>query len=69
MTGKYPKAQTTLLCSEVTTTEEIIAFLYRAILCKSNVLFTILKVEQLDLQQSQTILEIMNDLYIQEKIK
>ena len=38
---------TTLLCNELTSSEEIIAFLYRAFYCKSNILFTIINAEHL----------------------
>ena len=67
LTGNLPKPQTTLLCNELTTVEELTAFLTRAILCKSNVLFSIMKIEQLDLFKGQKVLEILNDLYIKEK--
>ena len=39
--GKLPIAQNILICSNETSIEEIQSFLYRAILCDSNTLFTV----------------------------
>ena len=41
LTGSPPMAQTVLLCNEETTSEEITAFMYRALLCQYHVFFMI----------------------------
>ena len=48
LTDHPPMAQTLLLCNEETTSEEIIAFMYRAILCKYHVIFMVGKIELLN---------------------
>ena len=67
LTGNLPLPQTLLICNEETTSEEIIAFFYRAILCEYNVLFVIMKIENLEEKINETILDILNNIFIQNK--
>ena len=69
LTGNPPLAQTILLCSDSTTTEEITAFMYKSILCNYNVLFSIVKVEILEIEKRYMILEFLDKLYIENLTK
>ena len=64
LTSNAPMAQTILLCNEETTSEEIIAFLYRAILCEYNALFMVAKLNLLTPEKRQIITGLINMLYI-----
>ena len=67
LTGNIPSPQTLLMCNEETTSEEITAFLYKAILCEYNALFIIMKIESLEVEIRQDILDILNTLFIQNR--
>jgi len=62
LTNQTPAAQAILLCNKETTTEELTAFLYRAILCNFNSCFIIAGVELLEFDKKSTLLEILNEL-------
>ena len=47
LTNNYPISQALLMCNKETSTDEIISFIHRAILCQDNVLFMISKIEEL----------------------
>ena len=63
ITNNFPLASTLLLCNKDTTSEEIIAFLYRSILCDYNVLFCIARTEDLTKEKKSIILETIIELY------
>ena len=68
LTGHPPMAQTVLLCNEETTSEEIIAFMYRAFLCQYHVIFMVGKIELLTPDKRQTLTSLINTLFAgQEK--
>ena len=50
-----------LQCNSTTSIEEVIAFYYRAILCKFRVLFTIWKIEYLSVQAQKKLVEILGE--------
>ena len=56
-------AQNILLCNEKTSSEEITSFLYRAILCDCNIVFTMGKVELLKNEPRQTLTNLINSLF------
>ena len=64
LTGNTPMAQNVLLCNEETTYEEIIAFLYRAIMCEYHVVFMVGKIELLGLEKMMTLQSVFNSLFI-----
>ena len=64
LTNNLPIYQTILFCNQETNKEEIFSFLYRAILCEENILFTIIKPENLDLDSSNYLFKIYNEIYI-----
>ena len=66
LTKHFPISQTVLFCNDETSTEEIISFLYRAIKCKQNILFTIIKCEALNKDNGNLILNLLSDLYIEK---
>ena len=66
LTKNLPCAQTFLLCSLKTTREEIISFIYRALKCESYTLFVILKAETLDLEISNFLLSLLEELYVEK---
>ena len=47
--GKNPPRYSILICNEETTTEELLAFLYLALMCKFHSLFLILKPDKLSI--------------------
>ena len=63
LTNNLPIYQTILFCNQETNKEEIFSFLYRAMLCEENILFTIIKPENLDLDSSNYLYKIYNDIY------
>ena len=63
LTGNFPMAQTLLLCNEETTSEEIIAFMYRAFLCQYHVVFMVGKIELLNSDQRLVLTRIINTLF------
>ena len=67
LTGNLPSPQTLLICNEETTSEEIIAFLYKAILCEYNTLFVIMKIENLKIEIRQNIIDILNTLFLRNR--
>ena len=56
-TGKLPLSYSVLLCNQQTSTEEIIAFLYRAITNKENLLFSIIRPECLSTEVEHIMIE------------
>jgi len=58
-TGHIPIAQTVLCCNENTLEEEIVSFIYRSMLCKSNTLFIIMKPENLKLKNKKLLIELV----------
>ena len=62
LTSYIPLAQNVLLCNEKTSNEEIISFLYRAILCEYNSCFMVGGIESLNSNQKATMLELLNNL-------
>ena len=67
LTGNSPMAQTVLLCNEETTSEEIIAFMYRAFLCKYHVVFMVGKIELLTPQKRQILTGLIDKLFTRKK--
>ena len=66
LTDNIPIAQTVLLCNKETTNEELVAFLYRAILCEFNSCFIIGGIELLEFDKKSKLLEILNLLLSQD---
>ena len=66
LTKHTPVAQTILLCNKETTNEELIAFLYRAILCDYNSCFIIGGIELLQFEQKSTLLKLISELYVED---
>ena len=64
-TKHTPSAQSVLLCNKETTSEELIAFLYRSILCESNSCFILGGVELLEFDKKTILLELLNDLFVE----
>ena len=64
ITGNFPLAITTLLCTKETNEEEITSFIYRTILCEFRVLFIIIGSDNLELSKAQYLLWILDSLYI-----
>ena len=64
LTANAPMAQSVLLCNEETTSEEIIAFLYRAFLCEFNAVFMVGRLNLLTPEKRQIITGLINMLYI-----
>ena len=62
LTNKNPEAQTVLLCNKETTSEELIAFLYRSILCEFNSCFIIGGVELLEFEKRNIFMETLKEL-------
>lgn len=62
-TNNTPLACTLLLCKQETTVDEIISFLYRAILCEYNICFCLAKTEFLSKDKKNVILDTINELY------
>ena len=67
LTGNLPSPQTLLMCNEETTSEEITAFLYKAILCEYSALFVVMKIESLEIEIRQDILDILNTLFLRNR--
>ena len=62
LTKYMPISQNILLCTKDTTSEELTAFLYRAILCEFNACFIIGGIESLEFDKKAKILELLNSL-------
>ena len=69
LTENIPIAQTVLFCNQETTNEELVAFLYRAILCEFNSCFIIRGIELLELDKKSKLVEILNQLLSKDQIK
>ena len=63
ITGNFPLAITTLLCTKETNEEEITSSMYRTILCEFRVLFIIIGSDNLELSKAQYLLWILDSLY------
>ena len=66
-TKSLPIPQTLLLCNKNTTSEEIIAFIYRALYYNGNVLFGIAQIEFLNLSVKEEIISILEDELLGDK--
>ena len=60
LTGSIPASQNVLLCSKETTNEELVSFLFRAILSEFNSCFIIRGIELLEIDKKYKLLEILN---------
>ena len=69
LTNNYPIAQTLLMCNEETSSDEIISFIHRAILCQDNVLFMIGKIEELPSDKGELLFELISELYTNKEKK
>ena len=67
LTGNSPSPQTLLMCNEETTSEEITAFLYKAILCEYSALFVVMKIESLEVGIRLDIIDILNTLFLRNR--
>ena len=67
LTNNFPVAQTTLLCNSKTSKEEINCFLNRALLCNLNILFVIMKCENLEIEIGHDLISIINEIYNYKK--
>ena len=63
LTKSIPKAQYILFCNKETTSEELTAFLYRALLCKLHSCFIIAGIELLPFKEKITFQTIFKELY------
>ena len=63
LTEKYPMPHTFLFCNEDTSYEEVIAFIYRALFCEYNVLFSILNIDVIDVVNKNSIITEMNEIF------
>ena len=69
LTGNNPIAQNILLCKKTTSNEELISFLYRAVLCEFNSCFILAGLENLETEKKSTIIELLNNFFLREKEK
>jgi hypothetical protein len=69
LTKSTPNAQYILFCNKETTSEEITAFLYRALLCELHSCFIIAGVELLPFKEKITFQSIFKDLYQNDEKK
>ena len=65
LTGNFPMAQTLLYCSNETSEEEIMSFIYRSILCEKNVLFILIKPEALGIEKKNLLIQLLKELYLE----
>ena len=63
LTGNFPIAQTVLYCNNSTSEEEIISFIYKSIKCDFNVLFILIKPENLSIDKKHLLIELLKDIY------
>ena len=63
LTKNYPMAKTLLLCDKDTSSDEIISFIYRAILCPYNALFMMGRIEELSSENCEVLIELISELY------
>ena len=68
-TNNLPLASTLLLCNENTTSEEIISFLYRAILCDQHICFCIARAESLSEENKTLIINMLKEIIDENNIK
>ena len=61
-TNNLPLSSTLLICNESTTSEEIISFLYRAILCEQHICFCIARAEYLSEENKTLIINMCEDI-------
>ena len=69
LTKSIPKAQYILFCNKETTSEELTAFLYRALLCKLHSCFIIAGIELLPIKEKTTFQSIFKKLYENNETK
>ena len=69
LTQNIPIAQTVLLCNKETTNEELVSFLYRAILCEFNSCFIIRGIELLEFDKKSKLVEILHFLLSKDHSK
>ena len=60
-------AHALLICNKYTSIEEITSFLYRAFLCKLNVLFIMAKIDELQPEKYEIISKIILKLYLNKE--
>ena len=69
LTNNLPCAQTFLLCTPRTKREEILSFIYRSIECETYTLFIISKIESLNLELSNFLFDLLDNLYTKKDYK
>ena len=69
LTNQFIAAQAILLCNKETTTEELTAFLYRAMLCDFNSCFIIASVELLEFDKKSKLIDLLNYTFYELKQK
>ena len=69
LTQNIPIAQTVLLCNKETTNEELVSFLYRAILCEFNSCFIIRGIDLLEFDKKSKLVEILHFLLSKDHSK
>ena len=62
-TGNFPLSNTVLICNEYTTKEQIKAFLYLSFKCDYPILFSLLNIEKLDLEERARTFKLINNFY------
>ena len=67
LTGNKPIAQNILVCTKMTSNEEITVFLYRALLCYYNSCFIITGLESLGIEAQETIINLLDNYYMGKK--
>ena len=67
LTGNKPIAQNILVCTKMTSNEEITVFLYRALLCNYNSCFIITGLESLGIEAQETIINLLDNYYMGKK--
>ena len=69
LTNNIPNSQTILICNETTSKEEITAFLFRVILCNTQILFAVVNSENLDIEKKEHMLFIFSKIYKVNQMK
>ena len=65
LTGNYPVCQNFLICNNETSINEIISFLYRAILCNYHSCYIIGGIHNLNAENKNYLLKLLNNLIIE----
>ena len=69
LTDKFPISQTVLYCNSAISEEEIISFIYRSVLCESNILFILVNPEVLDIEKKKLLIQLLKELYQTNPLK